>query len=258
MPANEYYDSTGIPSPNSALNTRIFNAEFNAIESGFDKLPPLSGHQNRLIRINSGGSLMKTVNPDDLAVDLDIELATNRNIENGHAGLLLQKLQLKNQLNTFISLLQNAATAERVWTLPDASGVLVDDTDTALYAPIANPEFTGSPISPTPTDLDSSSMQIINTEFARDALYGAYPGYFYMQDDILVQYGAALSSSSPSSTVLVNLPIPFDSYYYHTFGAVQAVVAAAAVFVYDASRIGIICGVASTYVFWMAIGQKAR
>ena len=258
MPANEYYDSTGIPSSGSALNTRIFNAEFNAIEAGFNKLPQLSGFQDRLVRINDNGSLIRTIHPDSLATDLEIELETNRNIANGHAGLSLQKLQLKNQANTFTSLLQNTATAERTWTLPDADGAILDSADITVYAPVDSPAFTGSPTVPTPADLDSASTQIINTAFVKDAIDGAYGNYLYMQDGIFIQYGAALSHATPGTAVNVDLYAAFDNSSYFTFGVVQAVLGYTEVAALSASQLSIKCTVASTYVFWMAIGLKNR
>ena len=258
MPANEYYDSSGVPSPNSALNTRIFNTEFNAIEAGFDKLPPLSGYQGNLVMINSGGSLIRTISPDNLSTDLDIELTTNRDIANGHAGLSLRKLKLKNQLNTFASLLQNTATAERTWTLPDVSGELIDSADTAPYAPIDSPVLTGIPTVPSPTNLDSASLQIITTAFMRDAMESSYGSYFYFQDNILIQYGNILSHATPLSAVYATLPITYDNASFFVFGAVHQTIGDTKASSSDASHVEIKCSLPETSVFWMTIGQKAR
>jgi hypothetical protein len=79
----------------------------------------------------------------------------------------------KKNANAFTNSLYFSGTADRVYTLQDRSGTLVDDTDLALKAPIASPTFTGTVTTPdvilsgatasTPTFFDSAKKLITTT-----------------------------------------------------------------------------------------------
>lgn len=58
MASAEYYDTSGAPSTGSAASSSTMRAEFSLIESGFAKLPDLSGNANKAVVINSGGTGM--------------------------------------------------------------------------------------------------------------------------------------------------------------------------------------------------------
>lgn len=70
---------------------------------------------------------------------------SGKNASGGYAGLSLFKLQLVNNAGTFISTLQNAATAARAYTLPDSSGnlALTSDIPSAYTLPAATSSVLG-------------------------------------------------------------------------------------------------------------------
>lgn len=129
MAANEYYDSTGAPSTGSPGSSATMRAEFNKIEAGFSKMPKVSGNNNNLVSVNSGGSGLESVSATIAASRIGAELTANKDTEGGYVGLDGFKVRLKNTLGTVISFLTNANTGERTYTLPDKSGTvaLTDD-----------------------------------------------------------------------------------------------------------------------------------
>jgi len=56
MAISDYYDSTGAPQPGASGSSATIRAEFDAIESGFAKLPDLSGNGDLPIFVNSAGN----------------------------------------------------------------------------------------------------------------------------------------------------------------------------------------------------------
>lgn len=56
MPANEYYDSSGVPGTRATLSSATIRAEFDAIEAAFNKMPVLGGNSNKAVVINAGGT----------------------------------------------------------------------------------------------------------------------------------------------------------------------------------------------------------
>ena len=66
------------------------------------------------------------------------EVSTNKDANNGYAGLTLFKINFKNALNTFTSFFTNSNTASRTYTFQDRNGTILDDTNlTAINASIA-------------------------------------------------------------------------------------------------------------------------
>jgi len=61
MPANEYYDSSGVPATSTKALSSTMRAEFNAIETGFNKLAVLSGNSNLPVFVNTGGTGQEAV-----------------------------------------------------------------------------------------------------------------------------------------------------------------------------------------------------
>ncbi len=58
--ANDFYNATGVPSTSAALASSTIRTEFQAIGTGLDKLPTLTGAGNRIPHINSGGTAIVT------------------------------------------------------------------------------------------------------------------------------------------------------------------------------------------------------
>jgi len=72
------------------------------------------------------------------------ENAANKNASNGYAGLDLFKLKLRNAADTFTSLLTNAATAVRTWTMPDKDGTVAMTNDKlSAFAATTSAELAG-------------------------------------------------------------------------------------------------------------------
>ena len=61
MPANEYYDSNGSPASGGTVTSATIRAEFDAIETGFNKLPILSGNELYVIRVDATGTELEAV-----------------------------------------------------------------------------------------------------------------------------------------------------------------------------------------------------
>jgi len=205
MPTNEYYDSSGIPSHGSSLNPRLIRTEFDAIEAGFNKMPQLVGHNNELVRINTGGSRLEAVPVANLPSDLGIEMIANRDISGGHVGKTGSKANLYNDTGTYKSLLEHNSAIGRTWTLPDASGTLLDTADTAAIATVDSPVFTGSPTVPSGTYPWDAGYEILNTESIKDILDGNTSSQ-YLGDDMRLQFGAVQLPAVAGTPLTVDFP----------------------------------------------------
>ena len=58
MPANEYFDSSGVPSTSAAGTSATIRAEFDAVETGFNKLPAMASYPSKLVQVNSAGTAL--------------------------------------------------------------------------------------------------------------------------------------------------------------------------------------------------------
>ena len=58
MPANDYYDSTNVPATGAAVTSATLRAEYNLIESAFNKCPPLTGNGGKVVIVNAGGTAL--------------------------------------------------------------------------------------------------------------------------------------------------------------------------------------------------------
>jgi len=54
--SNSYYNASGFPSTGSPATSASMRAELALVAAGFDKLPTLSGNQDKLIAVNSSGT----------------------------------------------------------------------------------------------------------------------------------------------------------------------------------------------------------
>lgn len=57
--SNNFYNVTGTPSHGAQLQSAPMRAELAAIQSGFDKLPTMTGNGNKTVRVNSGGTALE-------------------------------------------------------------------------------------------------------------------------------------------------------------------------------------------------------
>lgn len=59
---SNYYDVTGAPAASSFGSSAIIRAEFQAIEDGIsDKLPPLTGNGDEIVKVNAGGTALESI-----------------------------------------------------------------------------------------------------------------------------------------------------------------------------------------------------
>ena len=59
--AGEYYDHTTYPASGAAGSSAAMRNELEAIQTGFDKLPALSGQANKVVVVDSGGTALTSV-----------------------------------------------------------------------------------------------------------------------------------------------------------------------------------------------------
>jgi hypothetical protein len=58
LAANSFYNASGAPAQGSALSSSVIRTEFTAIQTGFDKMPVLSGHNGTAIVVDGGGTTL--------------------------------------------------------------------------------------------------------------------------------------------------------------------------------------------------------
>ena len=259
MPANEYYDSTGIPAQGGLKLSAALRAEFNAIEAGFSKLPSLVGNGGKILEVNFGGDGFNTASPGHLLELEDIEIIANKNAADGYCGKIGHKLVLKNLLGTVTSTLGNANTAARTYTMQDRDGPLLTSADTALLAPLANPTLTGEPIVPTPVDTVTGNEIInghwMNSVFATDNTY-----YVKINDNYAIQVGT-ISTPLANTQYLWTFTVPFTStpnLIMAGFGLTGGTsFSRAAITTISATQIGGATGVANGKIHFIVFGPIA-
>lgn len=60
------------------------------------------------------------------------ENIANKNTANGYVGFVSNRLQLRNDAGTFNPVIQSLATSNHITTIPNRTGILLDDTDLAF------------------------------------------------------------------------------------------------------------------------------
>jgi phosphoribosylformylglycinamidine (FGAM) synthase PurS component len=148
MPANEYYDSTGAPGNKAALSSATIRAEFDSIESGFNKLPVLAGNGSLPVFINATGSQIEAIsataaktalalgnvdNTSDATKNAAVATLTNKTLTapviNSPTGIVKGDVGLGNVDNTSDAT-KNAAVAtltNKTLTSPIINGSDIDD-----------------------------------------------------------------------------------------------------------------------------------
>lgn len=138
MAGSEFYDHTSYPSQGAVGSSSAARAEFELIEAGFNKCPPLSGNGGKLVAVNAGGTAMEALTAAQALAAIGAQAAANKDASGGYAGLTLFKLNLRNAANTFTSFLTNANTASRTYTGPNKDGTLALTSDFAAPGPIGS------------------------------------------------------------------------------------------------------------------------
>jgi hypothetical protein len=180
--ANEYYQATGAPSTNSPGSSAIMRAEYALIQAALDKLPTLTGNENEVVKVNSGGTGLESVPVSEMLTTGGVENTANKDASGGYAGLTLRKINFKNVLGTFTSFFTNSNTAARTYTFQDKDGTVADLADVATKAdaaativslatkaPIISPALEGTPTAPT-AQAATGTTQIANTEWVQSEI----------------------------------------------------------------------------------------
>lgn len=75
--ANDFYTPSGSPATASKAASATIRAEFNSIESGFDKTSPLTGKANLSVFINSGATAQEAITASSARTKLGLVIGTD-------------------------------------------------------------------------------------------------------------------------------------------------------------------------------------
>lgn len=151
--ANEYYDSSGAPSTGSALSSAAIRAEFAAIEAAFDILPTLTGNNNEVIVINSGGTGLSSV------------AITGSIVDTGSTQTLTSKTLTSPVINTPTGIVKGDVGLGNVDNTSDA-------TKNAASVTLTNKTLT-SPVINSPTGIAKGDVGLGNVDNTSDATKNA-------------------------------------------------------------------------------------
>lgn len=122
MAGSEYYNHTTFPATGAAGNSSDMRAELDAIETGFGKLPDLSGNGNKVLRVDSGGTA--------LTVGVIVDDGTDATIGGNNIGYLEIPQNSKSAAYTCVLadagkhiLHPSADTTARIFTIPANASV---------------------------------------------------------------------------------------------------------------------------------------
>jgi len=74
---NDFYNKSGIPSTSSKAVSATMRTEFNSIETGFEKVSPLTGKANLPVFVNSGATSQEAITASSARTKLGIVIGTN-------------------------------------------------------------------------------------------------------------------------------------------------------------------------------------
>jgi hypothetical protein len=137
--SNDFYNVSGAPATGSPGSSATVRSEFASISIAFDKLPQLTGQNNRFVRINAAGSALEpagAVPAGDVVGTTATQTLTNKT--------------LNLSSNTLIATSAQLATA------------LTDETGTGFAVFSASPALTGTPTAPT-AGAGTNTTQIATT-----------------------------------------------------------------------------------------------
>lgn len=124
MAGSEFYDHTSYPSQGAVGSSSAARAEFELIEAGFGKLPPLAGNGGKLTAVNSSGTAMEALTAAQALAAIGAQAAADKDANGGVAGLTGFAINVWNSVKTFKSFLSFSGTANRAHALPDKDGTL--------------------------------------------------------------------------------------------------------------------------------------
>lgn len=75
--ANDFYNKSGAPVTSSKAVSATMRNEFDAVETGFEKISPLSGKANLPVFINSGAAAQEAVSASSARTKLGLAIGTN-------------------------------------------------------------------------------------------------------------------------------------------------------------------------------------
>lgn len=270
-PSNDFYDSSGAPSTGSSLSSSVVRAEFDAVEEGFKKIAPLTGHGSEIVFNNPGGSAQESKTISEAMALLGAEAEANKDASGGYAGLTLFKLNLRNAANTITSFFTNANTGARTYTLQDRDGTIADLADVALKADaldvtaglalkadLNSPSFTGEPSAPTPANTDDTT-KLATTGFVRNVFEASLgrPGYLRTVEGIVFQWGIETSNAVAGQPTAVTFPLAFSAGIYALAlnrSSISTVDGGAWASAETPNGFDLRCSLSSQPVRWLAVG----
>jgi len=131
----EYYDSSGTPSTGGQGSSSAMRAEFDLIQTGFGKLPDITGNGGKAVVINAGGTAM-TVTSGTLLLAGNFETA-------GASGITLTSTGLTNVTLPTTGTIVTLAGAETL-TNKTLTSPVVGGTITGTYTLGGTPTFPSS------------------------------------------------------------------------------------------------------------------
>lgn len=152
MSASEYYNSSGTPSTRAAGSSSAIRAEFDLIESGFGKLPDLSGNGSLPVFVNSGATGLEATAVATARTRLGLAIGTN--VQAWDADLDAIAALAKTDGNIIVGngttwVAESGATARTSLGLAIGTDVQAYDAELAALAGLTSaadkvPYFTGS------------------------------------------------------------------------------------------------------------------
>ena len=154
MPANDYYDSTNVPATGAAVTSATLRAEYNLIEEGFNKCPPLTGNGGKVVIVNAGGTALTA---DSFASLASAALALKANVADAVFTGLTTVPQLKLDTTTLTVSGAELNFVDGV-TSNIQTQLTVASAAIALKANTASPTFTGTVTAPVLAVTSTSSF----------------------------------------------------------------------------------------------------
>lgn len=137
MSASEYYNHTTFPVTNSSGSSAGMRSELEAIETGFGKLPDMSGNGTKVVVVNASGTALEAVASLTVA-----QGGTGRATSTTAYGLLAAGTTAAGAQQTLAAglttemLVGGGAAALPVWTAATGSGSPVRATSPTLVTPV--------------------------------------------------------------------------------------------------------------------------
>lgn len=145
--ANDFFTASGVPSTGAALNSATIRGEFTSIQSGFDKMPTLTGNGNKVVTVNAGGTALTATAATALS-----GMAIGTNVQAWDADL-----------DALAALASTAGMVARTGAGTFAVRTL---TGTAAEITVTNGDGSGTPTLSLPTALTFTSKTVTGGTFS--------------------------------------------------------------------------------------------